>query len=131
VKLIFQVLPDSAFASFCSIVHILECIVRHLCHFIELNLVKPIDNNTSRRTYSLYLCSVSVAQHSVPITLKKKHMQINHSLLTNSTKDLAESIVNHSCKSMVSIYYSWLFFCRIHGKKQETEQFHLKFLSHE
>jgi len=58
-------------------------------------------------------------------------MQINHSLLTHSTKDLAESIVSHGCKSMVSIYYSWLFFCRIHGKKQETEQFHLKFLSHE
>lgn len=34
VKLIFQVLPDGAFASFCFIGHILECIVRHLCHFI-------------------------------------------------------------------------------------------------
>jgi len=67
----------------------LECIVRHLCHIIELNLVIPTDNNTSRRTYSLYLCSMSVAQGSVAITLKKKHMQINHSLLTNSTKDLA------------------------------------------
>lgn len=126
MKLIFQVLPEGAFASFCSIVHILECTVRQLCHFIELNLVKLIDNNTSRRTYSLYLCSVSVA-----ISLKKKHMQINHSLLTNSTKDLAERIVSHSYKSMVSIYYSWLYFCRIYGKKQETEQFHLKFLSHE
>lgn len=82
-------LPDGAFASFWFIVHILECIVRHLCHFIELNLVNPIDNNTSRRTYSLYLCSVSVAQGSVAITLKKKHIQINHGLLTNSTKDLA------------------------------------------
>jgi len=83
------VLPDGAFASFCFIVHILEYIVRHLCHFIELNLLNPIDNNTSRRTYSLCLCSVSVAQGSVAIILKKKHMEINHSLLTNSTKDLA------------------------------------------
>jgi hypothetical protein len=71
------VLPDGAFASFCFIVHILECIVRHLCHFIELNLVTPIDNNTSRRTDSVYLCSLSVAQGSVAMTLKKKHVQIN------------------------------------------------------
>ena len=84
MKLIFQVLPDGEFASSCFIVHILECTIKHLSCFIEWSLVNLADNNTSRRTCSLYLCSMSVAQFLVTKTLKKKHAQINHSLLTNS-----------------------------------------------
>jgi hypothetical protein len=103
--------------------HILECTVSHLCHFNELNLFYPIDNDASRRTYSPHSCSVSVAHGSVTKTIKKKHTQINYSLLTNSTRDLAYSIVSHGCESIVSIYYSWIFFCRIHGKKQEQNNF--------